>query len=227
MKTAGGCHDRRQQQLVQANQGSQEEGAGTDTQANRSLGVDGPDLLGRGRTHTFKRGSQILQEKRIWPSDCFASTDHHIIPPSQGFGGKNLVDGGPQATPGAIALNRDPDLFRRREPDPDAMIADQSFGRWSGLKNKSGCGPLAALTGNPQEIRPLQQTHQGGAPGLVPRRKRVGDKGFLCGHPLAALTATAGDDAAAADGGHTGTEAVAAGADELAGLISTLHGKTP
>jgi hypothetical protein len=46
----------------------------------------------------------------------------------------------------------------------------------------------------------------------------------LGGELLAALTAAAIDDPAAADGGHTGAEAMAAGANELARLISALHG---
>jgi hypothetical protein len=41
---------------------------------------------------------------------------------------------------------------------------------------------------------------------------------------LAALSATARDNLAAGGGGHTGAEAVAAGADDLAGLESALHG---
>jgi hypothetical protein len=44
------------------------------------------------------------------------------------------------------------------------------------------------------------------------------------GQALAALTATIGDHAAAADGGHTGAEAMTTGTNQLAGLIGTLHG---
>jgi hypothetical protein len=47
----------------------------------------------------------------------------------------------------------------------------------------------------------------------------------LGGQALAALAAAAGDHIAAANGGHAGAEAMAAGADELAGLISALHDK--
>ena len=176
MKTAGGCHDRRQQQLVQANQGSQEEGAGTDTQANRSLGVDGPDLLGRGRTHTFKRGSQILQEKRIWPLDSFTPTDHHIIPSGRGFRRENLVDGGAQTAAGTIALDRDADLLRGGESDPRPHVADLAGWRGGCLENKTRGGPFQAVAGNPQEIRPLQQAHQSGAPRQRFWLKRVGHK---------------------------------------------------
>jgi hypothetical protein len=41
---------------------------------------------------------------------------------------------------------------------------------------------------------------------------------------LAALAATVGDHAAAANGGHASAETMTAGANQLAGLISTLHG---
>jgi fructose/tagatose bisphosphate aldolase len=45
------------------------------------------------------------------------------------------------------------------------------------------------------------------------------------GQLLAALTAAVVDDPATTDGGHASAEAVAAGADELARLIGTLHGR--
>ena len=46
----------------------------------------------------------------------------------------------------------------------------------------------------------------------------------LGGKPLAATRAATGDDAPAADSGHASTKAVAALADEFAGLIGALHG---
>ena len=47
----------------------------------------------------------------------------------------------------------------------------------------------------------------------------------LSGKALAAFGATGINDAASTDGGHTGTEAVTAFANDFAGLIRTFHGK--
>ena len=58
------------------------------------------------------------------------------------------------------------------------------------------------------------------------RRAREGHPG-LGGEPLASLRAARGENLAATDRRQTGTEAMTALADDLAGLIGALHGTTP
>ena len=71
-----------------------------------------------------------------------------------------------------------------------------------------------------QEFGALAQPPQRGPTGLPVAGKCALSSG---GEPLAAAVAAGCDDAAAALGGHAGTETVPALADEFGGLIGTLH----
>jgi hypothetical protein len=81
-----------------------------------------------------------------------------------------------------------------------------------GLQNQAGRRPFASGGGDSQKFRASLQPPDG-----FPHED-------LGGQLLAALTAAIGDHAAAANGGHTSAEAMTTGANQLAGLISTLHG---
>ena len=76
------------------------------------------------------------------------------------------------------------------------------------LNQHGGCAPLFAFGCNSQKVGAFLQT----------LHDELGRK------TLATLCATVGNDLATANSGHTGAEAMAALADELARLISALHG---
>jgi hypothetical protein len=116
-----------------------------------------------------------------------------------------------QAPFGAVAFDRVADFLAAGESDPDARV--RGFGGVRRLQYEAGCGPFAPGGGDPEKFRaPLQP------PDVIPHNAVLGRQA------LAALAAAIGDDAASADGRHAGAEAVAAGANQLAGLISAFHG---
>ena len=104
------------------------------------------------------------------------------------------------------------------------------------MQDQAGRGPLAPFFGDPEKLRTSLQTRDGHDFVTGPAiRARTDDRAADSlsarlsreesgGQALAALGTTLGQDATSTDGGHARAKAVAAGANELAGLIGTLHG---
>jgi len=152
--------------------------------------------------HTFKRRSEVLQQQSEGPDQGFGPADDHIIVIFAGLGGENPVGGGLEAPSGP-------------QPGQGLGIENPALIRTgTSLEDQAWRGGFAAGARQSQELGPLLQAAE-----LA--------HGKLGRQPLAALGAAAVDDAAATDGGHAGAKAVAAGADDLAGLKSALHGTSP
>ena len=121
-----------------------------------------------------------------------------------------------EAPADAVAYDRVSGLFGDREADTRRCVvaAVQHF------EQEKPPAPLFA-TADGQEFAALAQPPQHWSPrgGRCPATIGLPSGG----QPLAAAVAASCDDAAAALGGHAGTEAVPALADEFRGLIGALH----
>ena len=116
-----------------------------------------------------------------------------------------------QAPAHTVALDRISDFFRNGEADPDRT----GFSPVTRLQDQSGGRNLDSARSG-QKVRSLPEALHCHHDGLA--------AAGLSAQALAAAGTARGDDLAAADSGHAGTEAMAALAHELARLIGPFHG---
>src|SRR5271154_4086730 len=166
---------------------------------------------------TLHRGFQIEQQIRKLPRQRLGARDHHVIMTRRGVTFEHLPRRRLETAPRPVALDRDAHLAAGGE----AHARRRGLRRHAaaGLQDQAGSDIFAPLAGNGQKIgsplEALNLDHDSAAwaPHRCSSRKA-----------LATLGATAGNHAATPDRGHTRAKAVAALANEVAGLIGALHG---
>jgi hypothetical protein len=134
-----------------------------------------------------------------------------------------------QASFCAIAHNRVPNFAARRKTDPDTLAARILVRPRRGLENKRRPHGAAASSSNTKKIGAGLEPCKIGCHAFCPpcqlrRGTFAVQPKSSGGQALAALRAAYGEYPAASRRGHAGTKAMAALADELAGLVSALHG---
>src|SRR5690348_1068636 len=142
----------------------------------------------------LERGLEVSEERGERPCGGYGAGDDDVIGRTCRVTRNNLLGGGLQPAPRAVAHDCAADLAAGSEPDPDSVLVRLAP---ACLEHEARCGPFPPAAGNAEKLRPPLEARQ-------PRLHRLGRKA------LAPLGAARGDDLATAHGGHAGAEAVPA-----------------
>jgi hypothetical protein len=196
--------------------------------------VSAQRAIDRQSTDLAQRRFEIDHEIRIRPIAGRGPSDDDVIGTRLSAARQHLGGNRTQSPLGPIANHRITDLSACGKADP-YRLTTISLGRTAyGLQDEPRSHSPAAFGGNTKKIGSVlqpykaarhQYPHRGKRARFLPRAgHRVGAAEASGGETLAALRAARRQHPATARGRHSRTKAVATLADELARLVSALHG---